>query len=174
MSRGAALAIALSTAAIGPAVGPASAETIKDEKHRYRLELPSGFAAVSRTAEGTVASYRDNKRGIRLSIARVSYPNRAAWRKKKAFFESVEAGVKDAVTDYKRLSRKRLKLGRVPAMDLWLSREAEDDTDIAAVRFVFFRTYTVVLSVAMTREAYQAHRRRVEAMLTSFEPYFGD
>jgi hypothetical protein len=144
---------------------------LTDGKHRYQVELPDGFSLHENLAEGTLARYGDPERAIDVAIARVDYPNSPAWRDDDRFFDNVESGIRGATKRYKRIAKKRRHLGKVPTLDLWFSRQSDRARDVVATRFLFFRRYTLVLSIAMSEEAHKRHKKLAAGIIDSFEPF---
>jgi hypothetical protein len=153
--------------------GIAAAEDAVDESQRYRISLPDGVTADGELPAGTLARWTDGDRGVQVAIARVDYGNTPAWRGNDRFFTSVEAGVRSAARRYQRISSQRQRLGRVPALDLWFSRDTDRGPGVVATRFLFFRRYTLILTVTVDRGGYRRQRGRMETVVGSFEPYLG-
>jgi hypothetical protein len=141
---------------------------VTDAENRYRLEVPAGWQRAQAPA-GSLAAWRARD-GALMVVTRLDFPNRDAWRRKKPFFDQVERGVREESRSYRRIRQRRHRLGRVPAMDLEFSR-ASDSHPAVVMRFVFFRHYTLVLSLGAAGED---RRRALRAVAETFAPYFGD
>ncbi len=142
----------------------------RDGKNQFQLRIPPAWKSTQ-GAETTLIAFESVPSGRLLTVTRVDFPNRRAWRNDSDFYDEVEQGVEKASKAYKRLARKRLKLGRIPVLELTF-RRASADYPVIATRFMFFRRYTLIASVAYTIDAYKAHRRSDAKMLASFKPYF--
>jgi len=163
---------AVACALVIAASAPAAAEKVVDREQRYRLELPDGFSAAAGTPpDGVIARYRDAGGSTAVSIARIDFANSAAWRGKDEHFASVESGTRAASPGYRRIERRRHKLGKVPALDLWFERDADGGRKLVATRFVFFRRYTLILTAAMPAAVSRKDRDRVGKLVGSFEPH---
>lgn len=169
MTRAGARALTGAVAIAVSAAAPAAADKVVDREQRYRLELPDGYAAAAGTApDGVLARYAAGDTAV--SIARIDFANSAAWSGKAEHFTRVEAGTRAASPGYRRVDRRRHKLGKVPALDLWFERDAEGGRKLVATRFVFFRRYTLILTAAMPAAVSRKDRERVARLVSSFEP----
>lgn len=108
-----------------------------------------------------------------LAVSRVEVANFRAWRRKAAFFDEVEAGVEAAYPGYRRTQREQQRLGRVPALDL-AYRERGGQRRLLRLRFLFFRRYTLALALRMPARTHARHERRLQALVDSFAPFFGE
>jgi hypothetical protein len=148
---------------------------MRHAEHRFEIELASGpWREVPIGEVQPVAGWMNDELGAVLAITRVDYPNADAWRGKDRFFEEVEAGVREHTEGYRRLGRRTHKLGRVPAMDLTFRHQRGDGHEVVLTRFIFFRTYSLALTVAVPGEAYGERRRQLARLVSSFQPYFAD
>ncbi|MEM9490192.1 MAG: hypothetical protein AAGC55_13675, partial [Myxococcota bacterium] len=117
--------------------------------------------------------------GAVLAISRVNYPNLAAWRSKTMpdYSREVENGLRAAVRDYRRIDQREHRLGRVPALDLAFRHGGERASDergewVVLMRFLFFRRYSLSLTLTMPADRYRRFRRAHRAVRDSFQPYF--
>lgn len=148
--------------------------------HQFQLSGLDGWIALvpaSREditgARGLLGGYRHPPSGAVLAVTRVDYPNRRAWRRDQGFFAEVEAGVETASTGYRRFHRRQHRIGRVPALDLGFRRRTEQGREVVLMRFLFFRRYTVSLTVTAPARAYRRHQGALRPLLDGFTPYFG-
>ena len=153
----------------------ATAEPFRSERNYLEVELIPELkpaATPVETGAGTVvvATFLGPK--LRAAITRINAPNRRAWRKDAAFFREVEAGLAKSSQGYKRRTRRQHKLGKVPALDIDFERTHEQATERVYSRFLFFRTFSVTLMIAVPKRAPRSLRRRVAKMRASFRPYF--
>jgi hypothetical protein len=142
--------------------------TVVDGEHRYRMVVADGWRPVD--AEGTLLAYAGPERRAYMALTRIDLPGRAAWRGDQAFLDSIEAGVSGHTAGYHRASRKLSKQGQVPVMDLRYARDDGGGMTEVATRFVFYRTYALVLAIERA-PGDRALERQVDRMLASFEPY---
>jgi hypothetical protein len=154
-----------------PAVAERDADPgrLRSSEHRYQLALGSDWIPVSAAAPA-IAGYRRPEHGQLLTITRLDYPNTAAWRNAASFFDQVEAGVAATATGYRRLSRS-VSRDVLPLMDLWFQHQRGGTAETVAMRFLFFRAYTLILTVSTRSAAYPRQRRPVRKLLASFQPY---
>lgn len=176
MKRRVAIACAVVALAL-PALVAAGSSRVKSAEQHYQLELSDAWIAVDieENEDGRLAGYT-HESGAALAITRVTYPNLDArrTRTKKAFFARVEKGIEDAAKGYERLSRKESKSGSVPLFDLTYRHERADGTkEVVYLRFIFHRTYSVSLAIAVPDGAYKANKRANTAIIKSFKPYWG-
>jgi len=150
---------------------PASAQT-KDAGNYYQITIPAGWHKTEGAAgpEKLLASYRNQRRGQVLALTRIAYPNPR--RQKSAFHNSVEAGLRAAARNYRRLRRRNTRIERVPVMDVVFQRGARNHREVVFTRFIFFRTFTLVLSVSGPAARYKRDKKRTWALVKSFRPYF--
>lgn len=160
-----ALALGLTLGAQGSA---ARAETFRHDDHRFELALGDDWQR-----DGDALTWRNPSTAQTLTITRIDSSNYAAWRGRRSFFTGVEQGVIDAAPGYRALRKRRGKLGRVPHLDLWFEYQPADSEPLAvAMRFVFFRRYTLVLAIDTPAERYRKQRARLRQLTKSFKPYF--
>lgn len=187
LAMGLVLAAARTVAAQGAQDG-AARDAIQVAAHQYQLDLPvawspaapaSGDASTSGATAGTVTGssavlsrHAHDAGGARLVITRVAYPNPGAWSRKDAFFDQVEHGIRAAAPGCTRLQRRQHRLGRVPAMDVQLRRRMGHGAEVVHMRFLFFRRYTLTLTLAAPARGYRRHGRAYRALVDSFVPYF--
>jgi hypothetical protein len=165
----AALAVVLVCAA-APVLAGDDTSGHRDAKNQFQLQIPPSWKSA-RGADGTLLAFESTPSGRLLTVTRVDFPNRRAWRKDKTFYEEVERGVEESSKQYKRLARKTRKHGKVPGLDLTF-RRASADYPVVAMRFLFFRRYTLIVSLAYSDAAYKAHRQSGSKLVSSFKPYF--
>ncbi len=167
------LTAALFTLGIVAIAPPALSKPLTDRTHRFAIDVDANWSRQHKVPSGTVAVFTNPKHGLQLAIARVNHPNRAAWRSRAWFFASVEQGVQRAATKYKRLHRKRHKLGRVPALDIEYRHRGQEEL-VTFSRFLFFRRYSLVLSISVPAQSHGRQKKRMKAIVGSFRPYFGN
>src|SRR5690606_25860846 len=109
--------------------------------------------------------------GARLVVTRTDHPNRAARRGDRDFFAEVERGLARSVPDYRRHKSKTFKLGSVPALDLWFHRNRGRQRQLIAMRFLFFRRFTLALAVSSAPSRRPVLGRAERAALSSFKPF---
>lgn len=169
-----ALAVALVVLLAAPALADGEA-VLRHAEHRFEIELAGGpWREVPMGETPPVAGWRNDDAGAVLAITRLEYPNVDAWRGKDHFFQQIEAGLRETTQRYRRLDRRRHKLGRVPALDLTFKHRRGDADEVVLTRFIFFRTYSLALTVAIPDDAYGSRRRPLDRLVNSFKPYFGD
>jgi len=161
--------------ALAPAL--ASARPYRSEANYVQLELPDDLELAAlpvEAGEGTtlVAAFRGPS--LSAAITRVDAPNRRAWRKDARFFQEVEEGLAKSVSGYKRLHRRQHKLGKVPALDLNFRRQHANRPDEVVARFLFFRTFTITLMVAVPAKAAGRARAHAVELRETLKPYFKD
>ena len=133
----------------------------------------SASTAKDRGASVRLAGYWHDRSNARLAIARMNYPNLGAWRRDKAFFAQVEAGLSETSPGFKRLYQNQMRIGKVPALDVTFRRKTNDGTEVVLMRFLFFRRYTLALTLSMPKRAYRRYRRTHRKLIENFVPYFG-
>jgi len=163
-----ATASAAAVLAFALVAAPATADVFRHDEHRFKLTIDDDFER-----DGEALLWRNGRAEQTLSITRINSSNHAAWRGKRSFFAGVETGVRSNAPGYRALKKRRGRLGRVPHLDLIFEYDADGDTKITvAMRFVFFRRYTLVLAVDTPARRYRKHRRAVRKLTKSFKPYF--
>jgi len=174
------LALTLPLVAVAALAARASAEApakrgTESAEHHFRLLLPAAWQPVTPAPgpEQIVASYTNPATDQVLAITRANFPNIPAWRKKQAFFTAVEAGFAEASDDYRRLHLRRRHLGRVPVMDLRFERQRAGQRETAFVRLLFFRTYSLTLTVVSPGRLARRQSREVGKITDAFRPFFG-
>lgn len=160
-----ALAIAAAIAiTLARGTGTADAETlIEVPSSTVRVTLDDHWKAVN--AAGVVAAFRHDD-GLVLAITRADVPNPDAWvdRKKQAYADQVERGIKDKLPGYKRLAKKLVDANGVPALDLEARREGGATV---VVRVLLFRTYALSLAIEVPKGRDRAIAR---ALVKTFAP----
>jgi hypothetical protein len=142
--------------------------TVVDGEHRYRLVIAEGWRPLD-APEDTLLAYAGPDGAAYLALARIDLPGRAAWQNDQSFLDAIERGVSSHADGYARISRKVHKLGEVPAMDLRYRRTDSAGMGEVATRFLFYRTYALVLSIELGED--HAARRQADKILASFQPY---
>jgi hypothetical protein len=161
--RAAAVALALIATA-----SAAHAEVFRDADRRFELELPAAW-----TKDSDALLWRNSDTDQVMVVTRIDGPTSDAWRGRRSFFDAVEKGVRDSADSFKSLRRRRGKAGRVPTLDLWFQYRATDGADVTvAMRFLFFRRYTLSLAIDTPAKRFRKHRRAVRKLTKSFKPYF--
>lgn len=168
------LPVALLALLAAPALADGEA-VLRHAEHRFEIELLGGpWREVPIGEVQPVAGWMNDEAGAVLAITRVNYPNADAWRGKDRFFADVEAGLRETTEGYRRLGRRTHRLGRVPAMDLTFRHQRADGSEVVLTRFIFFRTYSLALTVAVPDDAYGERRDQLARLVRSFKPYFAD
>lgn len=150
--------------AIARTAGTADAETrIEIPRSTVQVTLDDRWTAIH--APEVVAAFR-HEGGLVLAITRADVPNPDAWieRKKQAYADQVERGIKDRIPGYKRLTRKLATANGVPALDLEARREGGATV---VVRVLLFRTYALSLAIEVPKGANRAIAR---ALVKTFAP----
>jgi hypothetical protein len=62
------------------------------------------------------------------------------------------------------------KVKGLPTMDLELTRVVEGRRETVAMRFLFFRTYTLTLAASGTRDAMKRDRKALDRLISRFAP----
>jgi hypothetical protein len=153
--RAAALAaIAVVTIAAAPAAAqPPAALDLPDTP--AELTLPAGWQPLALPPDATVAPIGawHHPSGATLVVTRAAAPNPDAWREKTraAHADEVEAGTRAAAPRYQRRERRLLEVAGVPALELSFRRAVGPGKgrEVVAIRFLFFRTHTVSVAVAV-------------------------
>lgn len=163
---------AVAPAAAGPADVP---EPIIDREQRFSLTLDQGWSkrATDQADTTPLLGYEHTRWTASLAVSRTDYPNMGAWRKatREAYFDDVEHGLSEHVSQYQRLWRKTSTLDTVPTLDLVFRRTGEHGQDVLFMRFLCFRRYTLTLAVSLPERDYKRHRRALERVLRSFKPH---
>lgn len=166
-------ALALSLAA--PRAAQAQVE-LEDSSNYFTLSLPVGWQAATPVAgtESIITAFVAPGSERELAVTRVDYPNRAAGRDPSTFFAQVEAGLQRSSPGYTRLARKQRRFAHVRVLDLTFRHSpAQRDAEVMAIRFLFFRTFSLSLAVAGKASRYRRQRRSTQAILASFRPHLG-
>src|SRR6478752_4315289 len=123
-------------------VRPAFADEVDIPKSTAHLSVPDDWKAVRGTP--LVAAYKRDD-GALLAVTRADVPNADAWKPeaKKAYADTVFAGIKASMPTAKRLTKKLGEYNGVPALDVEGTREGKP----IVIRVSLFRTYA--LSVAI-------------------------
>lgn len=171
MSRRAA-AVAASVLLLLLAPAARADEVVREADDYYQLTVPRGWSAIEPAAgaEDIVLARAHAATGQALAVTRVAYPNRH--RKDKAYRDQVVAGLAAATRDYKQLSRRDRTLSTVPVTDVVFRHRAASGVRVTSVRFLFFRTFTLILTVAGPAEGHDRAKRATAALLSSFQPYY--
>lgn len=149
------------------AAPPAAAEPLVDRDNHYQLELAGGWA-VQRSGEAPQLLTLSHRSGeARAVLTRTNYPNRAAWRRKRRgqYFDDVVAGLEKSTPGFALVRRRAGKLGRIPYLDVIYRRRHEQRPRVYT-RFLFYRTFTLILGAASTR----AGRRQAARLIRSLAP----
>lgn len=160
-----------------PASGSAAAESppesgkITDTALHYTLDLGSGWQPAPAPKPALAGFVRPDAHQT-LALLRMRYPTRPAWRGKRHFFDNVEDGVKAGAPHYHRLRRRRFKLHGVPVLDLRYSEREHGGRSAVAMRFIFYRRYTLAAVLVTPWRARRA-RRQARRVVASFQPYLG-
>ena len=126
----------------------AHAETLVEfPKSKAQLHLGDGWSAVS--APSLAAAYKHDA-GLVLAVTRADVPNPDAWvdKKRQAYADKVEAGIKAKLPGYKRLAKKLGDASGIPALDVEARR---DGGAIVVVRVLLFRTYALSLAIEVPK-----------------------
>jgi hypothetical protein len=167
--------------------GHADTTTLReDPEHHYQITLGPAWldkaAAIAATGAigdrpALLAGYEHPRSGALVAVTRINYPNLGAWRARTrpAYVAAIEQGVREAVVSYRRLEQ-RTGFDQVPVFDLvFRSRrpggQGKQGNEIVAMRFLFFRTYSLVMTVTVPARAYRRHKRTLRAVQNSFKPY---
>lgn len=149
---------------------------VLDGANRFQVELgptwigASGPAATATSTEGevfVVGKWSRPDISATVTVLRVNFGNRGAWRGDKQFFSNVEKGVVGSTPGIRSVKRSRGKVGIVPHLDLRFLRQSKESPH-ASMRFLFFRRYTLIATVTGTR----ASKRTAARVVKSFKPYF--
>ncbi len=148
----------------------ATAEPIADKSNHYQFEAASGWSVQkvesdSKDPQRVLARGEHSFGKAEATLYRINFPNLPAWRNKAYYFAEVLDGLKKSTDGFVLISKKRSKLGRVPVMDVRYRRK-HDEMAHVSVRFVFFRTLTLILSVRSEHKL----RRSAQALARSLKP----
>lgn len=158
--------------------GAAVAEPARDRSHRYELSPPAEWQPVAAPPQGVLAGYEHGASRALAAVARVDYPNLDAWRSRNrnAYFAEIEDGIREAVLGYERVSMRGRTLTRldVPVLDLTFRHRTGDRDEIVLMRFLFFRRYSLSLTIRTPAGEFRSHKRAWEQARTSFQPYIAD
>jgi hypothetical protein len=166
----------------------AAATPLVDLVHLYKIDpgegwtsataAPAGGAATAAAPAATAAqpgatrllgSYR-HAGGALLAIARIDYPNPAAWKDDKAFFAEVEAGLARDTAGYQKRAVKRRTLEGVPALDLTFRRRIDGGEETVAMRILFYRNYSLAATAAVSTRLWRKQHGAIERAIKSFAP----
>ena len=138
------LAIALLLVALAaPIAGSAAlADEVDIPKSTAHLSVPDDWKAVRGTP--LVAAYKRDD-GALLAVTRADVPNADAWKPeaKKAYADSVFAGIKASLPTAKKLTKKLGEINNVPALDVEGTREGKP----VVIRVLMYRTYALSLAI---------------------------
>lgn len=120
----------------------AAADEIDVPKSLAHLSVPDDWKAMRMTP--IVAAYKRDD-GAMLAVTRADVPNGDAWNpdKKKAYADSIFAGIKASLPTAKKLTKKLVEMNGVPALDV----EATRDGKPIVIRVLMFRTYALSLAI---------------------------
>jgi hypothetical protein len=137
----------------------ALADEVDIPKSTAHLSVPDDWKAVRGTP--LVAAYK-REDGALLAVTRADVPNADAWKPeaKKAYADSVFAGIKASLPTAKKLTMKLGEMNNVPALDVEGTREGKP----IVIRVLMFRTYA--LSVAIEGAQLEVAR----GIMTKFGP----
>lgn len=121
---------------------PALADEVDIPKSTAHLSVPDDWKAVRGTP--LVAAYK-REDGALLAVTRADVPNADAWKSdaKKAYADSVFAGIKATLPTAKRLTKKLGQINNVPALDVEGTREGKP----IVIRVLMYRTYALSLAI---------------------------
>lgn len=121
---------------------PAFADEIDMPKSTAHLSVPDDWKAVRGTP--LVAAYKRDD-GALLAVTRADVPNADAWKSdaKKAYADSVFAGIKASLPTAKKLTKKLAEINNVPALDVEGVREGKP----IVIRVLMYRTYALSLAI---------------------------
>lgn len=121
---------------------PAFADEVDMPKSTAHLSVPDDWKAVRGTP--LVAAYKRDD-GALLAVTRADVPNADAWKPeaKKAYADSVFAGIRASLPTAKRLTKKLGELNGVPALDVEGTREGKP----IVIRVLLFRTYALSIAI---------------------------
>lgn len=137
------LALALSLlASLALSSRAAFADEVDIPRSTAHLSVPDDWKAVRGTP--LVAAYKHDD-GALLAVTRADVPNADAWKKdtKKAYADSVFAGIKASLPTAKKLAMKLGEINNVPALDVEGTREGKP----IVIRVLMYRTYALSLAI---------------------------
>lgn len=113
------------------------------------LTLADGWHRVRHSYKGIVEIFKHDG-GSLLVVTRADVPNAEAWidRKKQAYADKVENGIRAGVPGYKRLAKKLVDANGVPALDIEATRTGGATV---VVRVLLFRTYAVSAAIEVPK-----------------------
>ena len=164
--RATALVILLATTRIAVADAPID---LPDTPTEFVL-APTWRALPAATGAGAPIAMFAGPDGIRVAIARASAGNPRAWirSKRDGFLAEVVTGMAALASGTVAQTRPALA---IPALDLGFTRRSP--TDVVRLRALFFRTYTLLLTVGGRAAAMRTHAAEVERLRSSFAPPAG-
>ena len=136
---------------------------LRDGDSGYQIVVARGWVPVDPPA-GTLLAYQAPGGHARLAVTRASVGSRSP-RTFPRVVDDVERGVRRATHGYRRIRRRTGQIGRVRTLDLWY-RRADHATVLS--RYLFYHSYTVVLSIGLERGAAREARHAARATLRSF------
>lgn len=171
--RAAAVAACIAVALAALPARAAEPEPYRDADHYFEIALGDGWSPTEPgTGPEQLLLARAATGGRALAVARIAYPNPN--RRDRDYQKRIEAGVKAAARGYHRLSHKVSRAGYVVVIDLTYRRDTDSGREVVASRFLLFRTFSLVLSVAMPSRTWRHQRRPTQKLVRSFVPYFAD
>ncbi len=172
--RVAAVAASIVAAAVAAsAARAAEREPYRDADHYFQIGLGDGWSPTEPAAgPEEILLARIAVDGRALAVARVDYPNPR--RRDRDYQKQIEAGAEAAARGYHRLSHKVSRAGYVVVIDVTYRRDTDDGREVVASRFLLYRTFTLVLSVATPADKWRHQRRATKRLVGSFVPYFAD
>lgn len=151
------------------AAAPAAAGEIVDPSNHFRLELGAGWSADQSAEPGETLLVARHGSGSAVAVlTRSNHPNLPAWRTQAHYFDDVVAGLRAATAGFKLVSRRQGRVGtsrKVPFLDVTYRRRHPSAPHVAT-RFLFYRTFTLILAVASDA----ARRRSAAAVAQSLAP----
>lgn len=147
----------------GAAAASAPSGALRDGDSGYQIVIAPGWVPVDPPA-GTLLAYRAPGGHAHLAVTRVDVGSRSPHTFPRVV-DDVERGVKNVTEDYRRIRRRTGQVGRVRTLDLWYRRK--DRTTVLS-RYLFYHSYTVVLSIGLGRGAARGDHHAARAMLRSF------
>jgi hypothetical protein len=163
---------AIAVSVLAPGAAQAQVE-LRSSDNYFTLGLPAGWQATTPAAgtETILAAFENPKSEQYLAVTRVGYPNRAVSRHPSSFYAEVEEGLRKTTPGYKKLARKQRRFAHVRVLDLsFRHTPAGRDDEVIAIRFLFFRTFSLSLAVASKASRYRRQRRSTAALVSTFRP----
>lgn len=147
-------------------------EELRDATEYYQLDIPDGWVASQPApgAEDILLARTQAALGQALAVTRVRYPNPR--RTREEYRDQVVAGIRAATRDFTKLTRRDRTLATVPVTDVVFRHRTDSGARVTSVRFLFFRTFTVMLTVTGPADGHRRSRRATAALVSSFQPYF--